>query len=131
MTRFEDWPELLHAFLAERERVPFAWGGQNCVLFPADAVLAMTGIDHAAVWRGRRLTQRKAWRIARHGVEALANAALGEPILPTLAQRGDVVSLEIEGRVSLAICVGEVAVGPGAEGLIYPPMTTARAAWRV
>lgn len=36
-----------------RRSVPFAWGSNDCRLFAADAVQAMTGVDHAAELRMR------------------------------------------------------------------------------
>ena len=53
MKRYPDWEKRLHLICRERMRVPFAFGQQDCALFVADAVVAMTGTDLAAEVRGQ------------------------------------------------------------------------------
>lgn len=53
MTRVEDWPERLAAFIEQRRKMPFAWGSNDCALFAADAVCAITGVDLGEPFRGR------------------------------------------------------------------------------
>ena len=52
MKRLEDWPERLAAFVEARRAMPFRWGQNDCALFAADAVAAVTGVDLAERWRG-------------------------------------------------------------------------------
>ena len=51
--RSADWPERLADMIEQRRSEPFAWGANDCCLFPADVVRAMTGFDFAAAWRGQ------------------------------------------------------------------------------
>ena len=131
--RRADWPARLNAFVeAARER-SFVWGVWDCALAAAEWVEVATGIDHAAHLRDTYADALGAARtLAQHGgLEAIATAALGEPIASQMAQRGDLVLVVIEGRESLCVCVGAAAAGPGPEGLAFPGMDLARLAWRV
>jgi hypothetical protein len=53
MKRYEDWPQRLVAAIEAARGRPFSWGAMDCCLFAADVVLAMTGVDYAAGFRGR------------------------------------------------------------------------------
>jgi len=52
VTRLADWPERLAAFLESRRTMPKQWGQNDCALFCADAIQAMTGVDPALELRG-------------------------------------------------------------------------------
>ncbi len=149
--RREDWPERLNALVEERRRTAFAWGTHDCILFAADAVAAMTGRDPAAAWRGAyadaegaariiRLAARRARRAshmgeggcaARGGIEEVLRAALGAPIMPAFAQRGDVVLVETPAGPAAGICLGAACVFAAPRGLSYLPLRRAVLAFRV
>lgn len=131
MTRIESWPEALYEHVESKRDVPFSWGTHDCSTFAAGAVEAMTGetvtlpvVESAAAYVAY---------LAEHGPLAdLVTAELGDPLpSPAFAQRGDVVIVDMDGRESLAVCLGVEAIGPSADGLLAVPMTTASAAWRV
>src|SRR5690606_37242555 len=92
--RFPDWRVRLTAWLNEVRRTPFAQGSHDCALFAAGAVVAMTGHDFAAPYRGRYTTTRGGLRVLRRaGFDdhiALAAAHLPACALSDLAE-GDVV----------------------------------------
>jgi hypothetical protein len=48
-----DHQDRLFAFIEATRLQPYAWGTNDCVTFPANAILAMTGFDPAAKWRGK------------------------------------------------------------------------------
>ena len=138
MTRYPDWPSLLTAEIDRARKRPFCWGGlsggQDCCLFAADVVFALTGRDFAESFRGRYSSRAEAVALlgARGGLEAVVTGCLGEP-LPTalLARRGDVVMVDTpEGR-ALGVVVGAKAVGAGPQGLTFVPMAGWLKAWRV
>lgn len=121
------------ALIAQRQRAPFAWGQHDCCLFAADAVLALTGSDPAAAWRGAYSDAAGAARLLAElgGVRAIA-AAHGREIRPLAARLGDVGVLEHDGRDLLAVCAGDVWLAPAAgQGLTAAPLDAALAAWRV
>lgn len=144
MTRFEDWPERLAAFIEERRAMPFAWGSNDCALFAADAVCAITGVDFGEPFRGRYDDEASLRLHGMHGANAhlaagdvsrairdMATAWLDGEIAPALARRGDVVLIDHAGGESLAVCVGEKAAAPGRRGVIMVPRSAWLSAWRV
>src|SRR6185437_11886108 len=97
LTRTKHWATReLHRFLLSRAQVPFAWGVNDCCLFPADAIHAMTGVDIAAGFRGKYHDQAGAFALIRSvtGGSTVADAAawcaqkhgLRERIHPLMAQ---------------------------------------------
>jgi hypothetical protein len=131
MTRREDWPAVLAAEIDRARLLTFQWGQHDCATWAFDVRRAMTGIDAAAAWRGRYSTASGSVRVMRRlgwpDLPAMGCALLGEPILPLLAQRGDV-----------AMCGGAFGVVTGSHGfflaesgLTERPMMDATMAWRV
>lgn len=131
--RLPDWQTRMEAFVRERMHTPFAWGANDCAIFAADCVQAITGQDPAPAGLRRHRTAKQAYRaIARHGgLPAIATLALGPAMAPTQAHVGDVVLVSAGKRDALAICNGQTALTPSAQGLVAVPMFDARAAWRV
>jgi len=113
MMRKHSWESDLHNFLEARRPMPFAWGQNDCALFAADAVAAVTGDDPGAAWRGTYATQTEAEALIEKscgapGLAAFAawltaqHAMAERPVL--MAQRGDVVLLvNPDGSESLGI----------------------------
>lgn len=143
MRRREDWVERFHDFIEERKSEPFAWGTNDCSIFAADAVQAMTDVDFAEEYRGTYDSKRTAFvrikevtggstpedvmnKIAEdHGFEEL------ESVL--FAQRGDVVIYDGEEGVALGVVYlnGTDAVFVAPDGLHKVPVKQCRRAWRV
>ena len=144
LQRTEHWATReLHSFLLERAGKPFEWGVNDCCLFPADAIEAFTGVDLAAEFRGRYTSEAEAFALIKsvtgaEGVEAAAaycaeRACLLERTNPLMAQRGDLVVLENEGRMIAGIVHlnGRQAVTVAEDGLVLLPLTAVRRAWAV
>jgi hypothetical protein len=114
--RFANWPERLAAFLESRRVSPKQWGVNDCGLFCADAIEAMTGVDMAEELRGhdsargslkglvRYLERRGVWmpKWREHPGSLLCEVArlrfqvFGCPeIQACMAQRGDAVLLDV------------------------------------
>lgn len=130
--RRDDWQLRFSDFVQTRARLPFAWGSNDCCLFAADAVEAITGVDPAASLRGYD-SALSAQRLidARGGIRQIATDALGAEMAPVFAAVGDVVLIENAGRELLAVCNGTCALAPGEDGMAVLSMTAALAAWRV
>lgn len=127
--RHHDWPERLADFVRARRKTPFAWGANDCALFAADAVHAITGVDPAAECRGYS-DEREALRIIKdaggmRGLVSLPEKPVG------MAQRGDVVIALIDGRETFGVCVGENYAAPGVDRLVVRPMAEVIAAFEV
>lgn len=128
----------LTAYLAGREPAPFDWPTGNCAHFAGGFVAAVEGCDPLA-GIAMPASLPAARRMQRHagGLQQLTTRALARaPILPTLAQVGDVVLLQVDAAdahaQALGLCCGENAAAVTDAGTItMHPMANALAAWRV
>jgi hypothetical protein len=132
MNRLHDWQMRFAEFARGRRNRAFEWGGNDCFLFAADAVLAITGADPAGELRGAYASALQAARIlrARGGMAALGGM-FGTRIAPLMANVGDVVLVDMGGRETFGVCNGTSVIGPGPAGLASCGMGIATAAWRV
>ena len=133
MNKLQDWQLRFEAFIKERQALPFAWGTNDCAVFAADCVQALTGVDVALPELRTHTSELQAARLLKKygGVQGIATAALGTPMHPLMATVGDVVLTESEGRDMLAICNGGTCIAPGPLGLVHLGMDSARLCWRV
>lgn len=143
LTRKPHWATRdFHAFLSRRCEIPFAWGTNDCALFAADAIEAITGTDIAAAFRGKYSDQAGALATVKEvcgGVSVVDAAAwcaaqyeLEELASPLMAQRGDLVVVR-NGENEIAAVVGltgQVAAMTES-GWVQLPMTDVLGAWRV
>ena len=143
LRRAHDWPARLHAAVEAAQVRAFAWGSADCCLTACDCVLAMTGVDPAAWFRGRYTTASG----ARRSLKAFAGAGLESTVEritrelampevpPLMAQRGDVVLIEANEcppeHLALAVCLGPCIAAQGPECLSMVPLARALRAWRV
>lgn len=126
------WRRKLDALIDERLHAPFDWGGNDCCMWAADCVRAMTGHDPAADLRGTYATAAGALRAldGAGGIEAMG-ARAGAAIAPLMAALGDIGLIEQAGRDALAVCCGPLWLAPASDGLAAMPLSAARLAWRV
>lgn len=128
--RRANWPRLLAEALAAAKDTPFAWGSHDCALFAADVVLAITGADHGAVFRGRYRTANGAARaLKKQGFAGLPDYLdsifTRRPV--SYARRGDVVLYD----GAMGICDGGTSWFVTADGLTPIPTLTCETAWGV
>lgn len=126
--RISTWEAALSAYLAAQRGKPFAHGAHDCALFAAGAVLAMTGSDPAADFRG-------AYRSIAGSVRALKDIGAGSleatidaifPVIPAgIARRGDLVWHD----GSVGVCMGGIAFFVGHEGDAVGLVMVPRAEW--
>lgn len=129
MTRLPDWPARLAAYLEAQRVQPFAWGSNDCVLFAAGAVRAITGADLLPVQRWQSVREASRLLVRLGGLRAALDARL--PAVPlAYAQRGDVL-LVTGPRVQLAIADADGWLAPSRHGLVRGHMQHALAAWGV
>ncbi len=116
-----DKAALLARFIEERRRMPFAWGSNDCCLFAADWVLASTGRDLAAEYRGQYATALGALRFVQSagGVEGLVERAGGRRVDEKLARRGDIIARDVGNGTGLGVCIGALAAFVEADGLCF------------
>lgn len=115
LPRLPKWRARFSSYLIEVAGKPFEWGAHDCALHPADGVLAQTGDDLAAEFRGRYSTETGAVRaLKRYGAGTLADtfAAKMPEIDPADAIMGDVVIFEgpfgETGGLRLQSCISAI-----------------------
>lgn len=133
LKRLPDWECRLSELVTQRLYEPFVWGVNDCALFAADCIEAMTGRDPAQSVRGLWGSQGEAVRvIARQGGLGGFVSLLGFAEIPPLfAQRGDLVLHRRDGTDALAICLGPHLAGPSDSGLLFFGLDIGVRAWRV
>ena len=133
-----------HGFLATRADEPFTWGTNDCALFAADGVEAITGVDIADEFRGKYHDEAGAFALIKQitGGSTVADAAaycaakhgLVEWQHPLMARRGDLVVVRngdgslIAGLVHLN---GRHVVSVGEKGLLRFPISSIIRSWHV
>lgn len=127
MARIDGWEKRLADEVEAARHLPFVWGTHDCVLWAADCVKTITGIDYAKDYRARYKTKRGAYRILKNNPVPDRVGEIFEPITPALARRGDVVFKEN----SLGICFGAVSYFIHETGLCPIKTLTCEKAWRV
>lgn len=134
MTRLPDWRARLQTYLETVSRTPFKPGHNDCALFLAGGVEAVSGTDYAAPYRGRYTTLRGGLRVIRRaGFEdhvALARHHLTpKPI--SFAHVGDGAVVETPEGPALGIVQGSSVMVLREAGLGHVPLTAASAALEV
>jgi len=134
MTRLSNWQSLLTAYIGQVGAMPFEEGTNDCALFLAGGVMAMTGQDFAAEYRGSYTTIRGGLRMLRkRGFEdhiALAKHHLAEKPI-AFAQAGDGAVIDTPEGAALGIVQGHLVYVLREDGLAYLPLTQARMALEV
>lgn len=132
--RLNDGIERLFEYFEERRHQPFVWGANDCALYWAGAVLALTGVDPAVSFRGYDSEAGAMSIVNAHGVDLRSFVvSLGFPeIHPNFAQRGDGVLFLLEGNQTIFVCAGNgFAYGPGTRRSEAWPMSEAVTAFEV
>ena len=129
--RVDGWDDALQAVLDRFAHMPFEYGKADCALFAAAIVEALTGHDFYAPFRGRYRSAAGSVRALRlYGAGDLPKtltAALGEPVHPAFAERGDIVMM----AGNAGVCVGLKSLFIGDAGLVAFATADAGLAWKV
>jgi hypothetical protein len=141
LIRRRDWEARLGSYFQSRSDSPFHYGVHDCCLFVCGAILAMTGIDVAAPFRGAYRSRKEAMQLLCNyagdsSVQAIVEKVTREYQMPrvdtVMAQRGDVVLIKRPNDYSLGIVdlQGKVAVAIDT-GFTRIPISFAARAWHV
>ena len=79
MNKLQDWQLRFEAFIKERQTLPFAWGTNDCAVFAADCVQALTGVDVALPELRAHTSELQAARLLKKGRESLSRST-GVPL---------------------------------------------------
>jgi hypothetical protein len=143
LTRHGNWQSLLQKHLESQRDLPFVWSEHDCSMFVADVILAHTGVDIAAEFRGKYTDAASAKEVIHTvtGGSTVEDAAayvakqhgMKELTSVLYAQRGDMVILDTEEGPAVGIVHlnGQHAVFVAQDGLHKVEVTKCRRAWRV
>jgi hypothetical protein len=138
LKRQADWRRQLNAFVNSVRRRPHSWDGADCaVAFAGGAVLAITGADLVADWRGTFTTAAEAAaQLHERGFADVAeavSAVLPEHEHASQARVGDVMAIADETAFgyALGICNGASILVVRPDGLGLVDLLSAARAWKV
>ena len=118
MKRHPEFRTRLINYLAEAEGRPFEYGVNDCALFAAGAIEAMTGENPAAGWIGKYKTEEGAAKaLLKAGFKSVGEvvASLFEEVDPRSARVGDLMLVDIaEAGEVVGISIGpQIATASG------------------
>lgn len=131
MVRHEDWPKRLSQYLADKMKAPFEWGVNDCIMFGAKGIEALTGVNHYQEYVGYTDEQGAKELLKQNGgIEGIVSKHLGPGHRNILkAKRGDMVLLKIDGfTCGLIDDSGQFIAAVTEEGLTRIPL---KRAWRI
>ena len=142
MQRRSDWQSVLDEFLRAHHNRRFEYGTWDCCLFVCDAIVAMTGVDLAASYRGKYSTRTGALHVISERTGTASILAVAEnsaaahhmPEIPVLhAHRGDMVVVARGRDYSLGLVAlnGRDVIVTSKRGLWRLPLSHAVRAWQV
>lgn len=133
--RVNDWQSKLYNGIQARQTRTFAWGEHDCLLFAADMVFEMTGVDHATTLRGTYSDAAGAVAAIQQltgCTDAAAVVDLYSRRVPVaFARRGDLVARIENGRSVIGVCAGGGCYFAGPLGLVCHTLSACVIAWRV
>lgn len=127
--RIEGWEGRLNKVI-ERSNRPFQWGSNDCCIFSAKCVEAVTGLDFWSHYAYRTAREASILIEGMGGIEAIASRFLGSQIPIKTAKRGDILTYDF-GRVALGVCAGESTVFVGPYGLVDKQTLECLKSWSV
>jgi hypothetical protein len=130
--RLENWPKLLSHFLAERAKMPFEWGVNDCMAFAAKGVEALTGHDFFSLYSDYTDEASAIEMLRRNGgVSGIITACLGIGTDKVMtARRGDVALVRVDGHTGgLVDDSGQRVALVTKDGLIRVPLSAAVRVW--
>ena len=144
LTRIPQWEtRAFPDFLRSRVDTPFKWGVQDCCLFAADAVQAITGTDIADDFRDKYTDEPSAFALIKSvtGGTTVADAVaycatkhgLVENVHPLMAKRGDLVVIANGGSLIAGVVHlnGSQVISVSEAGPVRLPITSITRSWSV
>jgi len=134
MKRLPDWETRLIKFV--EGDIFYNWQTMNCALFAGFIVGELTGLNFTKEYLSelkKISSERRMFRYLRSigGVESIADKHLGKRKPVSQAQRGDVVSCNLDLGLSLGICVGGMSVFISRDGKVFVETDQCKNAWSV
>lgn len=139
LSRKSNWPTRLALFVEEKRAQKFKWGQNDCCMFVCDWLAILTGLDPASIigLRDTYHTGVGAMRKLKElgGVESIAAtwcAAQNWTECPSQrASRGDVVLFLTRGGAALGVCLGQLSVFAGPDGISFVKTSECSKSWHI
>lgn len=122
---------ILSRYVDEVHRTPFAYGRNDCLLMVAGAVERITGIDHAAPYRGRYRTLIGAKRMLGKPPLEFVAGLFEEYEHQSRAGDGDIGAFEQDGDWCFGVFIGAHLYLQTVDGLGIRPRSDSMKAFRV
>lgn len=132
--KIEGWEKRLSEYIQAKEKEPFKWGENDCILFAAKAYEVITGEDHYSQYLPYS-TKEEAYKILRKnkGFEGIIgkNIGLGHNNY-LMAKRGDPVLMNIPDMTcGIVDDSGQYIIAPGENGIVRRPLSEAIYIWSI
>lgn len=98
MNKLEGWEKRLNLIIESYLVTPFEWGKSDCLLFVADCINALSGIDIMADWRETYNTEESAYEMLGDTPIESAFSDLKKITNNVFCQRGDVGILNLDDK---------------------------------
>ncbi len=121
MTRVQDWQSRLQAVIAEYSDRSFVDGVSDCAMFSADAVLAMTGRDVAAGFRGYDTQAEGLDRLQSEGFRSHVDFVAAHFHESQSPRAGDLAVLTFGSEEATGVVQGRGVYMMGPRGLVLFP----------
>jgi hypothetical protein len=128
--RVENWHSKLLAYIDQQERTPFAYGVNDCLLITAGAVEVVTGVDHAASFRGKYRSMKEGRALIGKPVLTFVRAKFPE-IHVSQAHDGDIAARRVGREWTFGVLIGAHFYVQVENGLGILPRSDAEKAFRV
>lgn len=130
MVRLENWPMLLGRYLKETKDKPFKWGENDCILFAAKGLEAITGQNLYAEYVYETEDQAKEILENHNGLAGLISKHLGPGHRNfKKAHRGDLVMMKLpQPTLGIVDDSGQRIAAISQDGHVRLPLNKA---WRV
>lgn len=130
LARVADWQQALAEYIASKRDEPFEYGKNDCCMFAAGAVLAITGTDPVPEYRGKYDSLKTSVKVLKEIGGGRLDKVMDDkfPTIPIgKAQRGDLVWFVD----SVGVVAGRFAWFVSDDGLERVPMDMWDKAWGV
>lgn len=128
--RKDNWRSALIAYVDQQADRPFAYGVNDCLLVTAGAVEAMTGVDHAADYRGRYTSLSGGKKlVGKSPLRVVAD--LFPEIRPSMAGDGDIAACRQGKDWAFGVLIGAHFYVQTQAGLGILPRSAACKAFKV
>lgn len=121
---------ILSDYVDAKTREPFAYGVNDCLMVAAGAVEALTGVDHAAEFRGRYTSLAEGKRLIGGSLLKFVADKFPE-IAPSHAQDGDIAVVKQGREWGFGIFIGAFVYAQTETGMGILPRSQARKAFKV